>query len=192
MNEDMWPYSRSLMRHTNFHRIFGRQLLAESINEIFLDTRPFLGLNCNAGIIEGRVVGVIDGDTIDVLDAAKVQHRIRLGGIDAPEKKQAFGARSKESLSDMVFDKSVTVETGKTDRYGRDIGKILVGGMDVNLEQVRRGFAWHYKTYQREQSANDRRLYDFAESEAKASRRGLWRDVAPIPPWDWRKGRRGG
>lgn len=150
-----------------------------------------LGLSCHAGTIEGRVVGVADGDTITVLDADRVQHRIRLGGIDAPEKRQAFGARSKESLSDLVFSKTVTVETGKTDRYGRAIGKVLVDGIDANLQQVSRGFAWHYKAYDREQSANDRQLYDFAQSEAKSARRGLWQDTEPIAPWDWRKGLRG-
>lgn len=151
-----------------------------------------LGLSCHAGTIEGRVVAIADGDTITVLDADRVQHRIRLGGIDAPEKRQAFGTRSKQSLSDIVFNKAVTVETGKTDRYGREIGKILVDGMDANLQQVRRGFAWHYKAYEREQSLSDRQLYDFAQSEAKAARRGLWLDAEPVAPWDWRKGRRGG
>lgn len=151
-----------------------------------------LGLSCNAGTVEGRVVAIADGDTITVLDADRVQHRIRLGGIDAPEKRQAFGTRAKQSLSDMVFNKAVTVETGKTDRYGREIGKILVDGRDANLQQVQRGFAWHYKAYQREQSLSDRQLYDFAQSEAKAARRGLWQDAEPVAPWDWRKGRRGG
>jgi endonuclease YncB( thermonuclease family) len=151
-----------------------------------------LGLSCHAGTIEGRVVAIADGDTITVLDADRVQHRIRLGGIDAPEKRQAFGTRSKQSLSDIVFNKAVTVETGKIDRYGREIGKILVDGMDANLQQVQRGFAWHYKTYEREQSLSDRQLYDFAQSEAKAARRGLWQDAEPVAPWDWRKGRRGG
>ena len=150
-----------------------------------------LGLNCHAGTIEGRVVAIADGDTITVLDADKVQHRIRLGGIDAPEKRQAFGARSKQSLSDIVFNRAVTVETGKTDRYGRAIGKVLVDGIDANLQQVSRGFAWHFKAYEREQSANDRHLYDFAQGEAKGARRGLWQDAEPVAPWDWRKGLRG-
>ena len=150
-----------------------------------------LGLNCHAGIIEGRVVGVADGDTITVLDADRVQHRIRLGGIDAPEKRQAFGTRSKESLSNIVFNRLVTVETRKTDRYGREIGKVLVDGIDANLQQVSRGFAWHFKAYEREQSANDRQLYDFAQGEAKGARRGLWQDAEPVAPWDWRKGLRG-
>lgn len=148
------------------------------------------GLTCHAGTIEGRVVGVADGDTITVLDADKVQHKIRLSGIDAPEKNQDFGNRSKQSLSDLVFSKVVTVETDKTDRYGREVGKVLVNGLDANLEQVQRGFAWHYKAYQREQTTNDRKLYDYAESDARSARRGLWRDANPEPPWDYRQQRR--
>ena len=134
----------------------------------------------------GNVVGVADGDTITVLDADKVQHKIRLTGIDAPEKKQPFGNRSKQSLSDMVFNKIVTVETDKRDRYGRELGKVLVGGMDANLEQVREGMAWHYKAYERTQSATDRQAYADAENEAKAANRGLWVDADPMPPWEWR------
>jgi len=147
---------------------------------------------CNAATITGKVVGVADGDTITVLDADKVQHKIRLAGIDAPEKKQAFGNRSKESLSDMVFEKTVNVETEKRDRYGREIGKVLVNGRDVNLVQVERGMAWFYRQYQREQSPNDRTLYEAAEDAAKAGKRGLWRDVDPTPPWDFRKAKRDG
>jgi len=134
----------------------------------------------------GNVVGVADGDTITVLDADKVQHKIRLTGIDAPEKKQPFGNRSKQSLSDMAFNKTVTVETDKRDRYGRELGKVLVSGKDVNLEQVRAGFAWHYKAYERTQSATDRQAYADAENEAKAAKRGLWVDPEPMPPWEWR------
>ena len=140
--------------------------------------------------ITGHVVGVADGDTITVLDADKVQHKIRLTGIDAPEKKQPFGNRSKQSMSDMVFNKNVTVETGKRDRYGRELGKVLAGGKDVNLEQVRAGLAWHYKAYERTQPVTDRQAYADAENEAKDAKRGLWADSEPIPPWEWRKGAR--
>ena len=84
------------------------------------------------------VVSVADGDTITVLDTSQTQHKIRLGGIDAPEKAQPYGKQSKQSLSDMVFGKTVTVDTGKTDRYGREVGKILVDGMDANLEQLKK------------------------------------------------------
>jgi endonuclease YncB( thermonuclease family) len=141
----------------------------------------------HAEVIVGRVVGVTDGDTVTVLDTSNIQHKIRLAGIDAPEKKQAFGQRSKQSLSDIVFNKTVQVETTKKDRYGREIGKILVNGLDVNLEQVKRGFAWHYKAYQREQSANDRSLYELAETKARTAKLGLWSDIEPVPPWGFRK-----
>ena len=139
-----------------------------------------------ADTLLGRVVGVADGDTITVLNADKAQHKIRLAGINAPEKKQAFGNRSKESLSEMVFDKTVNVETEKRDRYGRQIGKVLVDGQDVNLVQVERGMAWFFWQYLREQSLNDRKLYEAAEDSAKAARRGLWRDIDPVPPWNFR------
>jgi endonuclease YncB( thermonuclease family) len=134
----------------------------------------------------GNVVGVADGDTITVLDPDKVQHKIRLTGIDAPEKKQPFGNRSKQNLSDMVFNKTVTVETDKRDRYGRELGKVLAGGKDVNLEQVHAGLAWHYKAYERTQSVADRQAYADAENKARLTKRGLWVDVDPIPPWEWR------
>ncbi len=146
-----------------------------------------LALAAHAETITGRVVGVADGDTITVLDANKVQHKIRLSGIDAPEKKQPFGNRSKESLSDLAFNKTANVETSKRDRYGRQIGKVLVNGRDVNLVQVERGMAWFYRQYQREQSPNDRRLYEAAEDAAKADKRGLWRDAEPVPPWEFRR-----
>ena len=145
-----------------------------------------LACSVHAETVTGRVVGVADGDTITVLDAEKAQHKIRLAGIDAPEKKQAFGNRGKESLSEMVFDKTVNVETEKRDRYGRQIGKVLVDGQDVNLVQVERGMAWLYRQYQREQSPNDRKLYVATEDSAKAARRGLWRDIDPVPPWNFR------
>lgn len=143
-----------------------------------------------ADVIQGRVVGLADGDTITVLDASKSQHRIRLQGIDAPESRQAFGARSRQHLSDLVFNKEVSVEWEKRDRYGRVLGKVLVGGRDACLAQVQAGMAWHYKYYQDEQSPEDRRLYAEAEREAREARRGLWSDPDPVPPWDFRRGGR--
>lgn len=136
--------------------------------------------------IAGRVVGVADGDTITVLDSTNQQHKIRLAGIDAPEKNQPWGQASKQSMSDQVFDRQVIVETGKRDRYGREVGKVLVDGRDANLEQIKRGLAWHYKKYEREQPAADRPVYATAEIEARSARRGLWADSSPMPPWEWR------
>ncbi|CAG1004641.1 Endonuclease YhcR [Methylophilaceae bacterium] len=140
-----------------------------------------------ADTLQGRVVGVSDGDTVTLLDDSNTQFKIRLMGIDAPEKKQAFGSRSKESLSALVFNKQVIVEYNKKDKYGRTVGKILVDGVDANLEQIKAGLAWHYKKYQKEQSLDDRSIYAQAEEQARAERRGLWLDAEPTPPWDWRK-----
>jgi endonuclease YncB( thermonuclease family) len=144
----------------------------------------------SADTITGRVVGVSDGDTITVLDSAHVQHKIRLAGIDAPEKAQPYGQKSKESLSDLVYRKAVVVEFDKVDRYGRQVGKVLQDGLDVNLEQVRRGLAWHYKAYTREQRPEDRVAYNEAESRAREMKSGLWRDAMPKPPWEFRKDRK--
>jgi endonuclease YncB( thermonuclease family) len=105
-----------------------------------------------------------------------------------PEKGQPYGHRSKEHLSQTVFGKQVAVESNKTDQYGRKVGKILVNGVDANLEQVRAGMAWHYKAYAREQSATDRDAYARVELAARAAGVGLWKDAKPIPPWDWRHG----
>lgn len=132
------------------------------------------------------VVGVSDGDTITVLDADRRQWKIRLAGIDAPEKRQPFGQQSKQMLSERVFGKQVLVETGKTDRYRRTIGKVMVAGEDVNLEQVSAGLAWHYKKYEREQSVADRMRYASAEEDARRSLRGIWQQPVPVAPWDYR------
>lgn len=140
-----------------------------------------------ADTLQGRVVGVSDGDTVTLLDDSNTQFKIRLMGIDAPEKKQAFGSRSKEFLSALVFNKQVIVEYNKKDKYGRTVGKILVDGVDANLEQIKAGMAWHYKKYQKEQTLDDRSIYAQAEEQARAERRGLWIDAEPTPPWDWRK-----
>jgi endonuclease YncB( thermonuclease family) len=148
---------------------------------------PLLALGAS---IEGQVVGVSDGDTVTLLVAQKKQWKVRLLGIDAPEKKMPFGQRSKQHLADLIYKKQVTVEYSKKDRYGRTLGKILVGGIDANLSQIRAGMAWHYKQYQRDQLSEDRQLYSEAEDAARSSHRGLWADATPTPPWDWRKQQR--
>jgi endonuclease YncB( thermonuclease family) len=140
-----------------------------------------------AKVIHGRVVGVSDGDSVTVLDAQKTQYKIRLAGIDAPERAQAYGQKAKESLSDLVYGKSVDVEWSKQDRYGRIVGIIMLAGVDINLEQIKRGMAWHYKHYQNEQSPEDREAYAESESQARDKRMGLWRDPAPIEPSVFRR-----
>lgn len=140
-----------------------------------------------AQTLSGVVVGVSDGDTITVLDADRRTHKIRLAGIDAPEKGQPFGRRSKESLSQLAYRQRVQVEWSKADRYGRIIGKILIAGEDVCLEQIRRGLAWHYKKYENEQPLDDRIVYGNAGQAAKEAKVGLWSDPNFVPPWEWRR-----
>ena len=125
--------------------------------------------------ITGRVVGVSDGDTITVLDSTKTQHKIRLAGIDAPESKQAFGQASKKSLAAMVFDRDVTLDCGKTDRYRRRVCVVIVDGKDANVAQVAAGMAWWYRKYQNEQTVRQREAYAAAEEGEGA-----------VPPWEWR------
>ncbi|MEY3780008.1 MAG: Thermonuclease precursor [Pseudomonadota bacterium] len=141
----------------------------------------------NAATLQGKVIGVADGDTLTLLDAQKNQHKIRLQGIDAPEKAQAFGNKSKQSLHEMVHGKEVFVDVQKKDKYGRSVGKILVNQTDACLEQIKRGMAWHYKQYANEQSPEDRDVYAQAESTARAQSLGLWKDKSPTPPWAFRK-----
>lgn len=130
----------------------------------------------------GRVVSIADGDTLTVL-IDRQQVKVRLVEIDAPEKSQAFGNRSKQSLSDMCFDREAQVQDKGKDRYGRTLGRVYCVGMDANAEQIKRGMAWVYDKY-----VTDHSLYRL-QDEAKAARLGLWADAKPMPPWEWRHSR---
>lgn len=136
------------------------------------------------GIVVGRVVAVADGDTLTVLDDYDRQHRIRLFGIDAPEKAQPFGNQAKKSLSSKVFGSSVRVQIVDVDRYGREVGRIYLGNRFINLEQVRDGYAWRYAEFDRHHE------FDRAELEARRHRRGLWSAPHPTPPWEFRRAHR--
>ena len=127
----------------------------------------------------GYVVGVADGDTITVL-RDNVQVKVRLAEIDAPEKAQAFGNNSKQALSALVYGKTVLVVEQGHDRYKRTIGRVFQDDVDVSAEQIKQGMAWVYRKY-----SKDVRLIPL-ENEAKAQRLGLWADVEPVPPWEWR------
>ena len=131
-------------------------------------------------ILKGRVVSVADGDTITILGDENTQYKIRLNAIDAPEKSQAFGQKSKQQLSNYVFGKDITVTWKSKDKYGRVLGTVFVGGKDINLQMVRDGFAHHYKRF------DNSPAYAAAETEARQNRRGLWSDPNPIPPEDYR------
>ena len=131
----------------------------------------------------GVVVGVLDGDTVDVLVAQKPV-RVRLAEIDAPEKSQAFGTRSRQTLAAIVFKQAVNVRTAGVDRYGRTIGTLLVDGHSVNRMMVAQGMAWVYPQY-----LKDRSLVD-VEAAARASKAGLWADPHAVAPWAWRAAKR--
>ncbi|WP_047533501.1 thermonuclease family protein [Methylotenera sp. N17] len=161
------------------------------MTRLFLTLFAFLHLSpAYAELLQGRVVGVTDGDTITVLDATNNQYKVRLAGIDAPEKKQPFGQVAKRSLSDLIYNKTVLVDWTKHDRYERIVGKVWVNELDANLEQVKRGLAWHYTKYKKEQPLEDRLSYLHAQEEARESKTGLWIEPNPTPPWDWRKATR--
>jgi endonuclease YncB( thermonuclease family) len=158
-----------------------------------------LATSLAAADITGKVVAVTDGDTIKVLDDDRVQHKIRLTGIDAPEKAQPFGNASRKHLASMVAGREVRVETLKKDRYGRVLGKVWVQPGDcpdcgktlnANHAQILAGMAWWYQDYARDQSAEDRGRYESAVSEARKRKLGLWSEPDPIPPWAWRRGQR--
>ena len=162
--------------------------------------------------LEGKIVGVTDGDTATLLDSAYRQHEIRLAGIDAPEtschakkpslwddqcveRGQPYGLAAKKNLSRLIFGKDVRVllqqkGNGLDSSYGRDIGIIFVDGLDANLDQVKHGLAWHYIKYaKRYQTPEMFAAYSTAEKEAQENKLGLWNDPAPAPPWLYRRAR---
>ncbi len=134
-------------------------------------------------IYQGTVVRIVDGDTL-VLLVDQQQLKIRLADIDTPERKQPFGTKAKQALSDLAFGKQARVVEVTVDRYGRIVGRVYVDGIDVNRELVAQGYAWVYRKY-----SNDAELLRL-EAEAKQMGLGLWADPDPMPPWEWRRGRR--
>jgi endonuclease YncB( thermonuclease family) len=137
-------------------------------------------------VIQGRVVGVTDGDTIKVLVADQKLLRVRLAFCDAPEKKQAFGSRAKQAMSELVFGKEIDLRPHAIDRYGRTVAQIGVDGKDAGLEMVRQGLAWVYEQYIPEASSEVQETYRKAQEEAKADQQGLRSDPNSIPPWIFR------
>jgi len=139
-----------------------------------------IAMGAQAETFSAKVIAVMDGDTVMVLrDGQKI--KIRMANIDAPEKDQAFGKQSRESLLEMVGKKQVQIESKAVDQYGRIVGEVSVDGRNVNQEQVKRGMAWEYSHYH-----NDK-TYIGLQSDAQQTRRGLWAQTSPQAPWQWRK-----
>lgn len=156
----------------------------------------FLASPAAAEQFDAKVIGVADGDTLTVLHEdgrTKTPLRVRLSGIDAPERKQAFGAVAREQLSRLAFGKVGHLDCRTADQYGRSVCLVRVDGGDVGLRMIELGLAWHFKRYANTQPREEAASYAIAENAARASKWGLWRDVGtsaePVPPWDWRKRR---
>lgn len=139
----------------------------------------WLALLCALPSYAHQVIGIADGDTMTLLVDRKPL-KIRLSDIDAPEKKQAFGQRSKESLSDLCWGKDAAYRTQTVDRYGRTVARVTCGGVDANRVQVERGMAWVYSRYSKDAALPT------VQQTAKSSHKGLWVDAAPVPPWEFR------
>ena len=155
-----------------------------SINRLFLPLLLIFTLSAQAETLEGKVVKIADGDTLTLLTSSNQQVKVRLAGIDTPERKQPFGNRAKQALAKLAFQKQALIEVETKDRYGRTVGVVFVNGQNVNAELVKQGMAWVYRKYNK-----DMDLYEL-ESRAKKEKLELWLDENPIPPWEWRRGKR--
>lgn len=129
----------------------------------------------------GKIIKITDGDTMEMV-SGRDAYKIRLAHIDAPEKKQAYGTKAKQYLSDLCFGKTVTMIVTDVDRYHRNVAVItLSDGTNVNKKMVEAGFAWWYRKYSSDES------YGKLEAAARKAKRGLWADKNPTAPWEWRK-----
>jgi endonuclease YncB( thermonuclease family) len=139
------------------------------------------------GEVAGKVVAISDGDTFTLLTSSKLQVKVRLIAIDAPERSQAFGRKSTANLASLIFQRGISARVTKVDRYSRCVARVTINGLDVSLEQLRAGLAWVYDDYIHELSALDRSDYLRAQAHAKAKRIGLWSDPSPVAPWAYRR-----
>jgi endonuclease YncB( thermonuclease family) len=136
--------------------------------------------------IQGKVVRVVDGDTVVFLSTTGQRMKLRLAGIDAPEMAMPYGIMAKNMLIQLVGAGDVTVHATKLDRFGRAIAKVIAKDGDVNLALINQGLAWHYKRYAHEQTSSDADAYAQSENKAKARKAGLWKETMPVPPWAYR------
>lgn len=158
-----------------------------------------------AAHLEGRVVRVHDGDSIHIL-SGRQRVKVRLHGIDAPERRQPHGLQARNALAAMIAGKVVQIQVSGKDRYGRTIGTVVAMErfqkpdehsttgtriININKEMVRQGWAWCYRKYARRNPELYRQLMRL-EQEAKTARRGVWADLQPVPPWEWRRLQRSG
>ena len=132
--------------------------------------------------LKGRIIEVYDGDTATLLTSDNLKYRVRFFGIDAPEAAQTFGTVSSDTLREKILGKEVVVKVAATDRYGRAVGKVMLGGRYINQEMAAEGMAWYYRDY----ASGETGLAD-AEERARRQKLGLWQNPSPQPPWEWRR-----
>jgi endonuclease YncB( thermonuclease family) len=159
-----------------------------AIRSLFISLVLFTSTAISAGpLTPGLVIAISDGDTITLLTEDKQQLKIRLAGIDTPEKKQAFGTKARDHLASRIFKHDVEVDLRKKDQYGRYLGVIYISGVDMNQSMIQDGYAWFYKHYAKDQPKEEAQRYAKAEADARSKQRGLWSDPNPVPPWEFRK-----
>lgn len=156
-------------------------LLLVTLLLVSCKSSPFSSLSMEK-VLHGQVIDVLDGDTVKLRSDWHI-YKIRLAGIDAPEKQQAYGVQSKIYLEHLIVDKDVSIKVVSCDQYGRYVGRIYLGGKDINGEMIRSGYAWHYYQYDSDH------VYAVFMLDAQRANRGLWQEAHPTPPWIFRKGR---
>lgn len=129
----------------------------------------------------GKVIKIVDGDTYDILLENQTTERIRMEGIDAPERGMPYYKVSKDYLGQLCFGKTIKIVQTNTDRYGRTVAKSYINDNELGLLMIQAGYAWHFKKYSHDLVLSE------AETSAKNSQRGLWADQSPVAPWEWRK-----
>jgi micrococcal nuclease len=144
----------------------------------------FGSLSCKEEILFGKPVKVSDGDTFTILTSEKREIKIRLYGIDAPERGQDFGNVAKEYLGQLLKDQVVTIKSKGRDQYGRTIGIAIIGTKNINEELLKAGLVWHFKEYDKNPTWN------LLEVQAREQKKGLWSHARPIPPWEFRKAKK--
>lgn len=155
---------------------------------LFLAFALFLAASgAHADILQGKITGIADGDTVYVTDSSQREYKIRLLGIDTPEYQQPYGEAAKQALKKLAHQQFAKIEWQHRDQYGRLLGKVtLANGQDIGLAQLRAGLAWWNKKFSYEQTGADAILYREAEFAARKQRSGLWSQQNPMPPWRWR------
>lgn len=149
------------------------------------DHKTQLALNSEVpASLAGKVVRVTDGDTFVLLGANKTQYKVRLYGIDCPERQQPFYKAAKDHLASLIFQKNVIVRKKNMDRYGRIVALVNSGNTIINEEMIRSGLAWHYKRFDRNEN------WSALEREAARKKLGLWSESDPTPPWEWKHAER--